>query len=306
MTTRDFQQIQWNSQLEEDCRRIVRQAVSEDLDRGHDLTTAALIGREVSGEAAFVARQSGVASGLQAAKVACDEMDLDVDWLPLLDDGDALTPGAALARYSGAARDMLTGERVTLNLLCKLSGIATLTRQYVDRIAGTKAAIYDTRKTTPGWRHLEKYAVRCGGGRNHRMGLYDAVLIKDNHLAIAGHSGPLSDAVTRAREFVQQQLGSRAPGTIIEIEVDTLEQFREVLQSRPDIVLLDNMTPDQLNQAVRLRDSEAPEVQLEASGGINLNTIRAVAETGVDRISVGALTHAAPWLDIGLDWTVQR
>ncbi|MCA9205521.1 MAG: carboxylating nicotinate-nucleotide diphosphorylase [Planctomycetales bacterium] len=302
MTTRDFRQIQWDSQLEEDCRRIVRQAVSEDLDRGHDLTTAALIARDTSGEAAFVARQTGIACGLQAAKIACEEMDLNVAWQAYLADGDTLAPGVSLASYSGTARDMLTGERVALNLLCKLSGIASLTREYVDRIAGTKAAIYDTRKTTPGWRHLEKYAVRCGGARNHRTGLYDAVLIKDNHLAIAGHSGPLSEAVTRAREFVQQQLGSGTSSTIIEIEVDTLDQFREVLPVRPDIVLLDNMAPEQLTQAVRLRDAEAPDVQLEASGGINLNTIRAVAETGVDRISVGALTHAAPWLDIGLDW----
>jgi nicotinate-nucleotide pyrophosphorylase (carboxylating) len=205
-----------------------------------------------------------------------------------------------VAVVSGPARSLLTGERLALNLLGRMSGIATLTRQYVDAIAGTSAGIFDTRKTTPGWRLLEKYAVACGGGRNHRIGLYDAVLIKDNHLAFgtadgSGHYTP-AQAVVRAR--------AAAPaGTVIEVEVDTLVQFDEVLPAGPDIVLLDNMSLDQLCTAVARRNAGFPKIELEASGGVNLTTVAGIAATGVERISVGALTHSAVVLDIGLDWT---
>jgi nicotinate-nucleotide pyrophosphorylase (carboxylating) len=187
-----------------------------------------------------------------------------------------------------------------------LSGIAALTKRYVDAIRGTKSGIYDTRKTTPGWRRLEKYAVSCGGGTNHRTGLYDAILIKDNHLALGRQEGtPFSPAesVLRAKEFLQRRFAEQSMNLpIVEIEVDTLDQLREVLPTEPDIVLLDNMTPSQLAEAVGIRNSIKPNVQLEASGGITLETVRRVAETGVERISVGALTHSAVSLDFGLDW----
>ncbi len=196
-----------------------------------------------------------------------------------------------------------------LNLLGRLSGIATLTSQYVEAVAGTGAQIYDTRKTTPGWRRLEKYAVRCGGGHNHRTGLFDAVLIKDNHLALGSRSTGKdatrftpAEAVRRARRFIERSGLPTANSTIVEIEVDTLEQLVEVLPAAPDIVLLDNMTPQQLRQAVATRDKIDRSIQLEASGGVNLDSVAAIAASGVDRISVGALTHSAVSLDLGLDW----
>ena len=194
-------------------------------------------------------------------------------------------------------RSLLAMERTALNFLQRLSGIATMTAQFVTRVAGTKAVILDTRKTTPGWRALEKYAVRCGGGTNHRAGLYDAVLIKDNHLAWLAEGGdPIGQAVKLARE------GAPKGTKFIEVEVDTLEQFDRALEVGPDIILIDNLGPEKLAEAVRRRDERAPGILLEASGGVTLATVRALAETGVDRISVGALTHSAPALDIGLDF----
>jgi nicotinate-nucleotide pyrophosphorylase (carboxylating) len=206
---------------------------------------------------------------------------------------------------------MLTAERLTLNLLGKLSGIATLTRKYVEAVSGTSAKIYDTRKTTLGWRRLEKYAVRCGGGQNHRTGLFDAILIKDNHLAFGrDNEKPFTpaEAVTQSRQFLNLHADSFGlePFPMIEIEVDTLQQFQEVLLAEPNIVLLDNMTPSLLVQAVEIRNRTAPGVELEASGGINLKTVEAVAKTGVERISVGALTHSAVALDLGLDWGTEN
>ena len=205
-------------------------------------------------------------------------------------------------------RSLLSGERIFLNLIGRLSGIATLTRRYVEAIAGSGARIYDTRKTTPGWRRLEKYAVRLGGGHNHRTGLYDAILIKDNHLALgaagqgAAHLSP-AQAVRRARELVESMAAAQSgEPLIVEVEVDTLEQLAMVLGEGPDIVLLDNMPPDVLTQAVDLRDRVAPGIELEASGGVTLETVARIAATGVERISVGALTHSAGSLDVGLDW----
>jgi nicotinate-nucleotide pyrophosphorylase (carboxylating) len=207
-----------------------------------------------------------------------------------------LKAGARLAVVRGRMRSILAGERTVLNFVQRLSGVATLTRRYVEEVAGLSVQVLDTRKTTPGWRLLEKYAVRCGGGHNHRMGLYDGILIKDNHLAaLAGHSDPITEAVRLARH----KHGTAIP---LEIEVDTLDQLEIALQARPDIVLLDNLSPSQLREAVRRRDAVAPGVRLEASGGVRLETIRAIAETGVERISVGALTHSAPALDIALDY----
>ncbi len=191
-------------------------------------------------------------------------------------------------------RELLAGERTALNFLQHLSGIATLTQKYVDAVAGFPCQILDTRKTTPGWRVLEKYAVRCGGGHNHRMGLYHAILIKDNHLAALG-GGP--GAIRKALGLVRQRLGSSFP---VEIEVDDLEQLNMALTCKPDMVLLDNMNVTDLQEAVQLRNALAPEVKLEASGGVTLDNVRAIAETGVERISVGALTHSAPALDIAL------
>jgi nicotinate-nucleotide pyrophosphorylase (carboxylating) len=219
-------------------------------------------------------------------------------------DADEVAAGAIVAELSGSARDMLTCERPLLNLLGRLSGVATLTRAYVRQIEGTAARIYDTRKTTPGWRRLEKYAVRCGGGYNHRTGLFDAVLIKDNHLALAAERGlSPADAVGTARDFIAQRgPENRANDLLLEIEVDRLEQLDDVLRAEPDIVLLDNMSPDELRSAVARRNEIAPQIELEASGGVSLATVRDIALAGVERISVGGLTHAARWLDLGLDW----
>jgi nicotinate-nucleotide pyrophosphorylase (carboxylating) len=222
-------------------------------------------------------------------------------------DGTTVSAGARLALLAGPARNLLTIERLILNIVGRLSGIASLTRRYVDAVAGTKAQIYDTRKTMPGWRRLEKYAVRCGGGRNHRLGLFDAVLIKDNHLRVGAearggqHFTP-DEAVRRAKQFLASAFPDRPEPMIVEVEVDTLDQLREVLPERPDIVLLDNMSLDELRTAVGMRDAAAPHVELEASGGIRLETVGQIARAGVDRISVGALTHSAAWFDVGLDW----
>ena len=247
--------------------------------------------------------RSGIVAGLAAARLALDEMDVAVAWTAVAADGQAVAAGDVLAELSGPVRQMLTAERLLLNLVGRLSGVATLTRQFVDAVRGTPARIYDTRKTTPGWRRLEKYAVKCGGGCNHRTGLFDAVLIKDNHLAwMQLRPG---DAVRRAREFLRETLRdpTQAETMIIEVEVDTLEQLEDALPAGPDIVLLDNMSLDQLRAAVARRDAVDPDIELEASGGVNLRTVRGIAETGVDRISVGALTHSAISLDVALDWS---
>lgn len=303
----EFRQIIWDDQLEDDCRALVRLAVREDLDRFHDLTTAALIPAGRRGSANVTMRSAGILCGIRTAEVVLDEMEISAEWSPLVADGQAVDADTTVARLTGPARDLLTAERILLNLLGRLSGIATLTREYVQQVQGTQARIYDTRKTTPGWRRLEKYAVRCGGGTNHRTGLFDAVLIKDNHLAFmadtdqCGHSP--ADAVRIARRQLDELFSAdQRNQVIVEVEVDTLEQLDQVLPERPDIVLLDNMTCEQLRIAVTKRDGVQPATQLEASGGVTLNTIGAIAKSGVDRISVGALTHSATSLDVGLDW----
>jgi len=290
-------------------RELVRLAIREDLGEEGDWTTAALVPEGVVGLADVVVRQEGVIAGLAGAQTALELFDPRLRWLPEKEDGQPVRPGERVARIQGPARGMLQAERPLLNLLGRLSGIATLTRKYVEAVAGTKARIYDTRKTTPGWRRLEKYAVRCGGGWNHRTGLFDAVLIKDNHLALGAQSTEAAarytaaEAVARARRFVDQRASAAARGPmIVEVEVDTLAELEEVLSAGPDIVLLDNMSPDELHQAVKCRDEHNPTVELEASGGVSLETVGRIASSGVDRISVGALTHSAVWLDIGLDW----
>lgn len=300
----DFTQLTWSPDLEDDLRQLVRLAVREDLGRQNDWTTIALVAPETEGRAAIVARQPGVAAGLRAAPILIDEMNANIEWRPQLDDGDDVAPGACLAEIAGSARDMLTCERPLLNLVGRLCGIATLTREYVRRVAGTKARIYDTRKTTLAWRRLEKYAVHCGGGYNHRTGLFDAILIKDNHLALAAEKDlSPAGAVEAARRFLQQVDAQYADKEmLIEVEIDRLDALDAVLTARPDIVLLDNMTPGELRTAASRRNELAPGIELEASGGVSLETVRAIAETGVDRISVGSLTHSARSLDIGLDW----
>ena len=298
---KEFRQRDWDRHSEDDCRQLVRLAVREDLDRAHDWTTAILVPREARGAARIVARQAGVVAGLALVPTILDELQVDVAFEAKARDGDPLVPGQTVARLAGTARDLLTSERIVLNFLNRLTGIATLTRRYVDAIAGTGARLYDTRKTAPGWRRLEKYAVRCGGARNHRLGLFDAVLIKDNHLAFAGALPP-AEAVRRAKQHLAEHGTAEIRDAIVEIEVDTREQLREVLPAGPDIVLLDNMTTTQLREAVTLRNAVAPEVELEASGGIQFASLRSVAETGIDRISVGSLTHSAVAFDFGLDW----
>jgi nicotinate-nucleotide pyrophosphorylase (carboxylating) len=303
----EFRQIEWDARLEADCRELVRLAIREDLDRAHDWTTLSLVPEETLGQAAVVARRGGVIAGLPAARMVVQEMDERLQWHEDLADGTAVVAGQRVAQLHGPARSLLTAERTLLNFLGRLSGVATLTRAFVEQVTGTKARIYDTRKTTPGWRRLEKYAVRAGGGWNHRLGLFDAVLIKDNHLALGASAGDVrytpAQAVARARQLMDQANADRFTSPlIIEIEVDTLEQLDQVLPAGPDIVLLDNMRPEQLRQAVARRDAQAPGVKLEASGGIDLSTVAEVARTGIDRISVGALTHSAVSFDLGLDW----
>lgn len=301
---KDFHQIDWDRTLEDDLRQLVRLAVREDLDRQNDWTTVALVGPDTQGRAAIVARRPGVVAGLRALPTIIDEMQAAIEIEFLAADSDDVAAGTVLANLAGSARDLLTCERPLLNLLGRLSGIATLTRQYVERIAGTGARIYDTRKTTPGWRRLEKYAVRCGGGYNHRTGLFDAILIKDNHLALSSESNLTpADAVHHAREFLEQLDVQYIDRTmLVEIEIDRLDELDDVLAAGPDIVLLDNMRLEELRSAVQCRNEQAPGIELEASGGVNLSTIRKIAETGVDRISAGALTHSAFSLDVALDW----
>ncbi len=298
---KEFHQIAWDDQLQAEWGRLLRLAIDEDLGPDGDWTTRALVGEDVMGRADVVARRPGVVAGIAGVEMTLREIEPRLNWLPDVDDGRSVESGERIGRIEGPARGMLTAERIVLNLLGHLSGIATLTRRFVDAVAETDARIYDTRKTTPGWRRLEKYAVRCGGGRNHRTGLFEAVLIKDNHLALGSRSLAAAaayspaGAVTRARQFIREDM-------IVEVEVDTLDQLDDVLPAGPDIVLLDNMSPVELREAVSRRDASASSVELEASGGVSLETVRRLALSGVDRISVGALTHSAACLDIGLDW----
>lgn len=279
------------------CRHLVALALAEDFGSVGDCTSAALIPPDRVGRAHFVARTPGCLAGVVAAEIVTEAVSSALRYEAHARDGQLVAQGKSIAVLAGPMRAILAAERTALNFMQRLSGVATLTRRYVDAVAGTRAAILDTRKTTPGWRLLEKHAVRAGGGTNHRLGLYDGVLIKDNHLAGLGDP---SVVVGRAVELARQCPGNA--GLSVEIEVDTLHQLALALAARPDIILLDNMTTDQLRTAVEARDRSATGVLLEASGGVTLDTVRAIAETGVDRISVGALTHSAPALDIALDY----
>ena len=268
---------------------IVRLALGEDLGRAGDLTTDATISPETKMRVVIAARKPGIVAGLDAAAHTLRLIDPAMALSIEKPDGSAVAPGDVIGRMDGSARSILTAERTMLNFLGRLSGVATLTRQYVDAVAHTKARIVCTRKTTPGHRALEKRAVRCGGGTSHRYGLDDAILIKDNHIAACG--GSIADTLARAKAYAGHL-------RMIEIEVDTLEQLEEALKHGPHAVLLDNMNLETLRTAVSLTAGRVP---LEASGGVTLSSVAAIAETGVDFISSGALTHSAPNLDVGLD-----
>jgi len=302
---RDYPQQTRDIFLKDDLEQLVRLAIREDLGRGMDLTTIAVVPPGLPARAHIIARQPGVVAGGDLLPWIEQTLQASIELSLHISDGTEFEKGACLATLNGDARDVLTCERTFLNFLGRLCGIASWTAEHVRLIADFPARLYDTRKTTPGWRRLEKYAVACGGGRNHRLGLYDAVLIKDNHLAcharLTGRLLSPSEAIRHARAFLAEQPDAPSDA-IVEIEVDSLEQLNDALPANPDIVLLDNMSTDQLRDAVGRRNRVNASVQLEASGGVRLNTLRAIAETGVDRISVGALTHSAINLDLGLDW----
>lgn len=268
--------------------QTIRAALSEDLGRAGDITTQATIPESARARALIVARETGVIAGSDIAIAAFRMMEPNVRFDTHMTDGTAIAAGTVVLAVEGPARAILSAERVALNFMGRLSGIASLTARYVQAVKHTKARIVCTRKTTPNLRAFEKYAVRCGGGSNHRFGLDDAILIKDNHIAVAGG---VVNALRAAKSFAGHLVK-------IEIEVDTLDQLDEVIKEGADVVLLDNMMPDQLKEAVRRVSGK---MLTEASGGVNLETVAAIAESGVDMISVGALTHSAKVLDLGLD-----
>jgi nicotinate-nucleotide pyrophosphorylase (carboxylating) len=274
----------------------VRAALAEDIGRG-DVTTLATVPAKATLSVVMRAREPLVVAGLAFAEAAFRQLSPRIRVQRLTRDGKKLKAGASLLQIIGPARAILSAERAALNFVQRLSGVATLTAQYVAAIRGTRTRILDTRKTTPGWRLFEKYAVACGGGKNHRLGLFDMVLIKDNHLAALRDAKPnaIAAAVQRARK--------QFPKLKIEVEADTLLQVRQAAEARADILLLDNMKPAQLCAAVKIIAGRS---QTEASGGVNLRTVRAIASTGVDFISVGALTHSARAVDIGLDYLEEK
>ncbi len=370
---RDYQQVMWCPAVEDDFRTILDQAVREDVESVGDLTSLATVPEGVQGAAWITSHSEGVFAGKPTIGIICQAVSSELVWEVYVEDGQRIMPGERIGRIVGPARAILQAERLILNFLGRLSGVATVTSVYVKAISGSRAAVYDTRKTMPGWRLLDKYAVACGGGRNHRCGLYDAVLIKDNHLALAAGVAGMqhfdynpAEAVRMVREYLKKRdeeklppalrtgctprtcktraalmaavaeatgsplLGQEIAQTpcymiargrekgavvprepaanfpasevIVEVEVDTMKQYESALSASPDIILLDNMTPEMLREAVEMRDARNPEIELEASGGVTLANITEVAKTGVERISVGALTHSVPYFDLGMDW----
>lgn len=299
-----------------DSLHLIEMSLLEDVGaaniiEGVDCTTDAIVPQGTTASAAFVSRGEGILCGVETCKLAIEKfakhLSLDVQ----VSDGQPIESQQTIAVMNGPAHDILTMERTCLNFMCRLSGISTLTQRYVQEISETDAQVFDTRKTTPGWRRLEKYAVACGGGRNHRMGLYDAIMIKDNHLAFfRSQVDDIKETIPRsielAREWINQHQSELPNGkdTVIQLEVDSLEQLQIGLQTDCDIILLDNMEPKRLTTAVAMRNETARQILLEASGGVNLRTIRSIAQTGVERISIGALTHSAVNFDIGLDWKI--
>lgn len=290
--------IEFNSECRSAAGLLVRLALEEDLRDVGDLTSLSTIPADQTATVNIVSRQSGVVCGLAVVPIVFAELSAAVTVESCAHDGDVVGAQTKIASLTGPVQALLTGERTVLNFMTLLSGIASRTAQFVAEVQHTKAVILDTRKTFPGYRLLQKYAVRCGGGTNHRMGLYDGILIKDNHIAARGDS-TCAAAVADARRYAN----SHHVNPKIEIEVDSLSQLQDALHESPEIVLLDNMSPEMLKQAVAIRDaSESGLTLLEASGGVTLQTIRAIAESGVDRISIGSLTHSSPALDIGFDW----
>lgn len=275
-----------------DLDEFVSRVLGEDLGTGGDVTSSATIGADAHFTASMNCREAIVVAGLEIAAAFFRALDRDAETEILVSDGDSVEAGTVLMRLAGNARAMLAAERSALNTLQHLSGIATLTRRYVDAIASTGATLLDTRKTLPGLRILEKYASRMGGAENHRMRLDNGMLIKDNHVAVCGG---VAEAVRRAK--------AANTGLEVQVEVDRIDQIEPALAAGADRLLLDNMPPDMLREAVALVAGRVP---LEASGGVNLDTIRAIAETGVDCISVGRITQSAPAVDIGLDYSLQR
>ena len=276
----------------EQIQQPVSLALAEDIGGG-DVTSLATVPKEASAHAAMVAREALVVAGLPVAEEVFRQVSSAIDVEHIAKDTDRAAKGATLLKIAGPAQAILTAERVALNFVQRLSGIATLTAQFVDAIKGTNAKILDTRKTTPGLRLLEKYAVTCGGGQNHRTGLFDMVLIKDNHLSIlrGQKPNPIAAAISRARQ--------RYPHLQVEVEADSLRQVEQALKAGADCILLDNMNPDQLRAAVKL---VAGKCKTEASGGVTLSSVRRVAKTGVDFISIGALTHSARAMDVAIDF----
>lgn len=268
--------------------QLIKAALAEDIGSG-DITSRLLIPENQKGVAHIIANGTGILAGIKICGQVFKTVDRRIQYEPFYRDSSRFRRGAILARVAGPARSILTAERTALNFLCHLSGIATLTAKFVSRIKGSKAVILDTRKTTPGWRELEKYAVRCGGGKNHRMGLYDMVLIKDNHLTLVGS---VTEALNRAK-------GAKVP---VMIEVKTIDQLREALAAGAKRIMLDNMTVPQLRRAVQITAGQA---KLEASGGISLKNVQQIARSGVDFISIGELTHSAPAADISLEFSTE-
>lgn len=304
MPVPEFHHVEWDEVLSARVERAAADWFAEDLGHECDWTSMSLIPAAARADLAVIARHAGVVAGIEAAAVVARVADPCLEWRAHVVDGSRVEAGAVIARVSGPTRSILAAERVMLNVLGRMSGVATATRRLVDAIAGTACRVYDTRKTIPGWRLLDKYATRLGGGWNHRLGLYDAILIKDNHLgALATERVGPAEAVRRARAFVERTFPpDRSRNMVVEVELDAVEPLQEVLAAGPDVVLLDNMSLGDLAAAVAIRDASGKRVVLEASGGVRPDTVGAIAHTGVDRISTGWPTHHAPWLDVALDW----
>ncbi len=276
-------------------RKAIDEALLEDLGRAGDITTNATIPPDATAKCVLATREDGILSGIELSKAAFAAIDPDIQFTAKKQDCDTLKKGDVIATIEGNARAILASERVALNFLMRVSGIATYTSKFASRIAHTDAEVCCTRKTIPGHRAFDKYAVKCGGGSNHRFGLDDAILIKDNHIAVAGG---VQLAIERAKAFAGHLVK-------VEVEVDTLEQFEEALKAGPDVVLLDNMTNEQLSKAVAInKKHNEGRVKLEASGNVNIDTIKEISETGVDYISTSKITMAAPTLDVGLDISI--
>lgn len=303
-TAPEFHQSQWDETLAHHVTARAGEWLAEDLGHECDWTTLATIPADATARLDVVVRRAGRIAGLPAAGIVAGVVDHRLTWTAAVAEGAAVEAGRVVATLAGPTRSILTAERTVLNLLGRMSGVATGTARLVEAVAGTRCRVYDTRKTVPGWRLLDKYAARMGGGWNHRHGLFDAVLIKDNHrAALAARGIDAAGAVALARRFVG---GTFPPGRVaemvVEIEIDSVADLEAVLRAGPDVVLLDNMGLADLVAAVAIRDRIRPETALEASGGIRPDSVAAVARTGVDRVSSGWPTHDAPWLDVALDW----